>query len=77
MEDAPFDMWVSDGEGVSGSMKIIFKSVMQVTSWKFKNRENPGERTKAVDVEFDDGSKARFELKNTASKESFTFEKAV
>lgn len=42
---------------------------------KYKNRENPGERTKAVKLTFADGSFEEFGFKNTEGSTTVTFSK--
>lgn len=75
MEDSPFKMWVTDGEGVSAWIKVFFKETLQITKMKYRNRENPGERTKAMKLNFADGSFEEFSFKNIEASTTVTFSK--
>jgi len=55
MVDEPFNMWVSDGEGLDSWVEIELKKKYQITRWEYKNRENPAERNKLLHVQFSNG----------------------
>jgi len=67
MEDAPFAMWVTNGEGVSAWLELTFKFFVQITAIEFRNRVNPGERAKSISMKFSDGSTVTNSLRNTPS----------
>jgi len=50
MEDAAYGMWHSNGEGLDAWLEITLKKKYQITRWEYKNRENPAERNKVIEV---------------------------
>ena len=70
MVDAPFSMWATNGEGVGAWIEIKFKNDYLITSIEYKNRDNPGERNKEIDVKFTNGEIMTTKLKNTEKKTS-------
>lgn len=66
MIDEPFNMWVSDGEGLDSWIEIEFKKKYQITRWEYKNRENSAERNKQLQVQFSNGYELEQELRNSA-----------
>jgi len=65
MEDSPFAMWASDGEGLSAWMKVEFKAPVQITKIEYRSRAAANERNKRITVKFDDGQKFQTVLRNT------------
>jgi len=55
MEDAAYGMWTSNGEGLDAWIELNLKKKYQITRWEFKNRENPAERNKVIEVQFSNG----------------------
>lgn len=63
--DAPFAMWASNGEGIGAWIEINFKQGYQITKIEFKNRDNPGERAKEIEIKHSNNEAIIHELKNT------------
>lgn len=63
--DGPFTMWASNGEGIGAWLEVFFKEEYQVTGIELKNRDNPGERAKEIEVKYSNNEAIVFSLKNT------------
>jgi hypothetical protein len=48
MMDAPFKTWVSDGEATGAWIELSFWEEYKVTRILYKNRDNMGERSRAI-----------------------------
>jgi hypothetical protein len=64
-------MWYSAGEGIGAWIEISFKALYLVTKFRVKQRANPSERNKVLDLEFSDGSKQTFSLTNNDQIQEF------
>eukprot|EP00742_Colponemidia_sp_Colp-10_P013875 GILJ01015707.1.p1 GENE.GILJ01015707.1~~GILJ01015707.1.p1 ORF type:complete len:1281 (+),score=234.65 GILJ01015707.1:129-3845(+) len=62
--DSPYSMWASQNEGVGSWVEVKFKKSIQVTSLRYRNRDNPLERNQEFELMFSDGSSQRVNLKN-------------
>ena len=65
MIDGPFTMWASNGEGIGAWLEVVFKQEYQITGIEFKNRDNPGERSKEIEMRYSNGETVSLSLKNT------------
>jgi len=65
MIDGPFTMWASNGEGIGAWIEVVFKQEYQITGIEFKNRDNPGERSKEIELKYSNGETVALPLKNT------------
>ena len=63
--DSNYAMWATNGEGIGAWIQIFFKKEYQVTAIEYKNRDNPGERTKEIEVRFSNGETEVTKLKNS------------
>jgi hypothetical protein len=77
MVDAPFSMWATNGEGVGAWIEIKFKNDYLITAIEYKNRDNPGERNKEIDVMFSNGEIITTKLKNTEKKNNLKITPAI
>lgn len=67
MEDAPFGMWATNGEGLSAWIQIDFKSPIQVTTINYRGRAGSNERNKKITTKFSSGEEFSTILRNTDS----------
>ena len=65
MIDGPFTMWASNGEGIGAWIEISFKQEYQIIGIELKNRDNPGERNKEIELKYSNGETVNIALKNT------------
>ena len=71
MKDKYRQMWWSKSEGIGAWLKVSFKGLFYITRFEFKNRSNVSERNSKIQLEFSNGEKKEFNIKNEDEVENF------
>jgi hypothetical protein len=64
MRDEEGGMWAANSDGIGAWIEVKFKSVFKITKIQVKNRVNPTERNRKLEVDFSSGEKRWINLKN-------------
>ena len=67
-------MWAAKADGVGSWIEVFFDHYYELTQFIFKNRHNPSERNKLLELEFSNGQKMLINLKNNDDLHSVTID---
>ena len=62
--DEEGSMWAAKADGVGSWVEVYFDHYYELTKFEYKNRHNPSERNKQLELEFSNGQKMLIDLKN-------------
>ncbi len=65
MRDENGGVWASMNEGIGAWIYIEFNSLFEISQFEYKNRKNPAERNKSLELEFSNGRKQKINLSNS------------
>lgn len=65
MRDEEGGMWSSSNEGVGAWIEVEFKGLYEIRKFSYKNKKNPAERNKSIELSFKNGRNQLINLKNT------------
>ncbi len=71
MREGFSSMWYTRAQGVGSWLQVVFKGIYIVTKFQYRNRRNPNERNKVIELEFSNGDKQKFTLLNTYNIQTF------
>jgi hypothetical protein len=74
MRDEEGGIWSTMNEGIGAWIEIQFKGLFEIRKFEFKNKKNPSERNKSLELLFSDGRTQRINLKNTDDLLNFKVE---